>query len=207
MYKIYINDTPIFLVNTEFLSDKVLNFEQKLVARYNEKPKFLLQYIDMLEKTDRYDAVIVHHSDEKSLYKDFKSLYKRIDAAGGVVYNDQSEILMIFRRGFWDLPKGKIDSGESKKEAAIREVQEETGLKEVSITRKLKKTLHTYRLSNGQRVLKYCYWYLMKTSESGLIPQAEEDIEKAVWIKRDDFLESGEKAYRSIEDVLIALND
>lgn len=202
MYKIYINDTPIFLVNTTNLQDKCLNFDQKLVARYIGKPKFLLQYIDLMEKTDRYDAVIVHHSDEKALYKDFKSLYKRIDAAGGVVYNHRSEILMIYRRGSWDLPKGKIDPGEGKKEAAIREVQEETGLNEVQIIAKLGKTLHTYRDRKGRRILKFSYWYRMETPELELLPQAEEDIEEAVWIGTEDFLKSGKKAYNSILDVL-----
>lgn len=202
MYKIYINDTPLFLVNTSFLTDKSLNFDQKLVARYNNKAKSLLQYIDMLEKTDRYDAVIIHHAQEKKLFKDFKSLYKKIKAAGGVVYNDRKEVLMIYRRNFWDLPKGKIDPGESKKQAAIREVQEETGLQELIIVKRLMKTLHTYRLKNGTRILKYSYWYIMETPEHDLIPQAEEDIEEAVWRRPSEFLASQQKAYKSIFDVL-----
>ncbi|MFT5164970.1 MAG: 8-oxo-dGTP pyrophosphatase MutT (NUDIX family) [Saprospiraceae bacterium] len=205
MYKIYINDTPLFLVNPEQLHDKSLNFGQKLVARYNGKPKFLFHYIDMLEKTDRYDAVIIFYHKEKKLFADFKSLYKRIDAAGGIVYNDNKEILMIYRRQSWDLPKGKIDPGESKKAAAIREVQEETGITDVKIVKRQTKTLHTYRLENGNRVLKYSFWYLMKTSEQVLTPQAEEDIEEAVWIRPGDFIASKKKAYGSIMDVLLNL--
>ncbi len=207
MYKIYINDTPIFLVNPQQIGDKSLNFDQKLVARYNGKPKFLLHYIDLLEKTGRYEAVIIHHPDKKKLFQDFKGLYKTIKAAGGVVYNEQDEILMIYRRKSWDLPKGKIDKGEGKKEAAIREVQEETGLKEVNIVKRLTKTLHTYRLKNGKRILKYSYWYIMKTSEYVLTPQAEEDIEEAVWLKYNDFINSDKKAYNSIMDVLSALKE
>ena len=206
MYKIYINDTPLFLVNPEMVHDKSLNFSQKLVARYNGKPKFLLHYIDMLEKTDRYDAVVIFHHKVKKLFKDFKSLYKRINAAGGVVYNEHDEILMIYRRQFWDLPKGKIDPGESKKAAAIREVQEETGIQDVKIEKRLTKTLHTYRLENGKRILKYSYWYLMRTSEMELTPQTEEDIEKAVWIKKQNFISSKKMAYSSIMDVLQRLD-
>ena len=205
MYKIYINDTPLFLVNTDFVNDNSLNFDQKLVARYVGKPKFLLPYIDLLEKTDRYEAIVLHYNKPKKLFKDFKSLFKRIDAAGGVVFNDSSEILMIYRRGSWDLPKGKIDPGEGKKEAAIREVQEETGITEVEIVKRLTKTLHTYRLDNGKRILKYSYWYIMKTSESGLHPQAEEDIEEAIWIQPKDFMDSKKKVYGSIMDVLMSL--
>ena len=205
MYKIYINDTPLFLVNPEMMHDKSLHFSQKLVARYNGKPKFLLHYIDMLEKTNRYDAVIIFHHKVKKLFKDFKSLFKRINAAGGIVYNDNDEILMIYRRQFWDLPKGKIDQGESKKAAAIREVQEETGIQDVKIEKRLTKTIHTYRLKNGKRILKYSYWYLMRTSEVELIPQVEEDIEEAVWIRQEDFISSKKKAYGSIMDVLLSL--
>jgi len=202
MYKIYIHDTPIFLVNTDFIQDKRLIFDQKLVARYNGKTKSLLQYIDMLEKTDRYDAIIIYHSHVKELFKDFKSLYKIIKAAGGLVYNNKGEVLMIYRRNFWDLPKGKIDPGEKKKEAAIREVQEETGLEEVTLIDRLLKTLHTYRKKDGTRILKYTYWYTMKTPEHQLTPQVEEDIEKAVWRYPKEFFNSGDKAYGSIVDVL-----
>lgn len=205
MYKIYINDTPLFLVNPAQIEDKSLNFGQKLIARYNGKPKFLLHYIDMLEKTDRYDAVIIFHHQVKKLFKDFKSLYKRINAAGGIVYNDKKEILMIHRFQYWDLPKGKIDPGESKKVAAIREVQEETGIKEVKLGKRQAKTLHTYRLDNGKRVLKYSYWYLMETNEHALTPQAEENIEEAVWIRPEDFIASKKKVYGSIMDVLLSL--
>ena len=206
MYKIYINDTPIFLMNTENLQDELAKYDQKLVARYSGKPKFLLQYIDMLEKTDRYEAVFVHHPKVKMLWKDFKSLYKRIKAAGGAVFNEKEELLMIYRMKTWDLPKGKIDPGETKKEAAIREVQEETGIGAVNIVKRLTKTLHTYRRKDGKRILKYSYWYLMESKDQALVPQAEEDIEEAVWIKKNDFLASKKKAYPSILDVLASLD-
>lgn len=206
MYKIYINDTPIFLVNTENLSDEMVKYDQKLVARYTGKPKFLLQYIDMLEKTDRYEAVFIHYSTVKKLWKDFKSLYKRIKAAGGAVFNDKGELLMIYRMKTWDLPKGKIDPGETKKEAAIREVQEETGLVSVHIVKRLMKTLHTYRRKDGTRILKYSYWYLMTTKDKVLTPQTEEDIEEAIWIKKDEFLASNKKAYPSILDLINSID-
>jgi len=88
---------------------------------------------------------------------------------------------------------------------AIREVQEETGLNEVTLVKRLTKTLHTYRRKDGRRILKYSYWYIMETLEKDLTPQAEEDIEKAVWISKEDFLASKKKAYPSILDVLNSL--
>lgn len=202
MYKIYINDTPLLLLNTKEVSNTAKNYDEKLIARYPGKPKILLNYIDMLEKTDRYDAIILSSDDEKQLFKDFKSLFKRIDAAGGIVFNPKREILLIYRRGYWDLPKGKIDKGEKKKAAAIREVQEETGLDQVEIISKFQKTYHTYRLKDGRRILKYTYWYLMQTQEAELTPQAEEDIEQAVWMTKEDFLAKGLSSYGNIMGLL-----
>jgi 8-oxo-dGTP pyrophosphatase MutT (NUDIX family) len=202
MYKIYINETPLLLLNTKVVSDYAKNYEEVIISRYPGKSKMLLNYIDMLEKTDRYDAIILSSDNEKQLFKDFKSLYKRIDAAGGIVFNPQQEILFIFRRGYWDLPKGKIDKGEKKKAAAIREVKEETGLKVVDIISKYQKTYHTYRLANGSRILKYTYWYLMQSEKETLTPQAEEDIEQAVWISKTDFLKKELKTYGNIMDLI-----
>lgn len=198
MYKIYINDTPLLLVNTKDASESGKKYDQKLVARYAGKPKMLLNYIDMLEKSKRYDAIILFHEQEKQLFKDFKSLYKRIDAAGGLVFNNDEELLFIYRRGYWDLPKGKIDPGEKKKAAAVREVMEETGLQKVEIISKYKKTYHTYRLKSGKRVLKYTYWYLMQAFDFDLVPQAEEDIEQAVWMSKKAFVDKGLESYGNI---------
>lgn len=206
MYKIYVNDTPVFLVNTSEASKFAADFDQKLSARYMGNPKFLLQYIDMLEKTDRYDAIIIYHTNTKKLFKDFKRLFKRINAAGGAVFNPNNKLLAIYRLKYWDLPKGKIDEGEKKKKAAIREVQEETGIQDVKIVRKLNKTLHTYRLENGKRILKYTYWYVMKTSDTTLIPQTEEHIEEAKWIEPEGFINKGLKTYGSIRDVISSLS-
>ena len=194
------------MVNTLDAKNYTSEGDQKLIARYTGNPKFLLQYIDMLEKTDRYDAIVIHHSDTKKLFKDFKKLFKRINAAGGVVYNIEGEILVIYRLKVWDLPKGKIDQGEKKKQAALREVREETGIQDVRIWRKLTKTMHTYRLENGKRILKYTYWYVMNTTDSQLIPQAEESIEEAKWINPREFIDTKLKTYGSILDVISLLN-
>jgi 8-oxo-dGTP pyrophosphatase MutT (NUDIX family) len=109
---------------------------------------------------------------------------KRIIAAGGLVFNDRNELLMIYRRGFWDLPKGKLDPGESIEACAIREVEEETGLKEIELGKFISITLHEYFDTYlKEEVIKESHWYHMKVKgEPSLIPQTEEDISQIKWV-------------------------
>lgn len=203
MYKIYINETPLILARTSMLAAFAFYAkDQVLVVRYSGKTKHLLQYIDMLEKTSRYDALIIHSDDYTNLKEGFTSLYKKVYAAGGVVSNPKNEVLFIFRKGHWDLPKGKIDKGESKAEAALREVAEETGVSDLNLKSKIIKTRHTYK-EGGKRILKITWWYLMSSEgREKPKPQKEENIEKAKWIEPGALLTSKPKMYRSIKEVL-----
>jgi 8-oxo-dGTP pyrophosphatase MutT (NUDIX family) len=202
MYKIYINETPLTLMRE---TDVIIgsNTPENLVARYPGNPKHLFGYIDMLEKTRRLDSVTIYSAEYDQLVKDFESLYKIIEAAGGVVYQPSGKILAIFRRDFWDLPKGKIDPGESNEEAAVREVQEETGIQDVDLGDYITTTHHTYKTKSKKRILKRTYWFKMKTSDTKLIPQTEEDIEQAIWIDTAELLEQDEPIYNNIREVLL----
>ena len=202
MYKIYINETPLLLIDAASGQIPAKPGPQEMVMRYTGKAKFLLNYADMLEKPNRYDRVIIYSEDYEKLRTDFDSNYKIIEAAGGLVFNEKEEVLMIFRRDFWDLPKGKIDEGEGKEEAAVREVEEETGLKQITLGKSLGETYHTYRTGKGKRVLKRTYWYLMNAPDQKLVPQAEEDIEQAKWLKPHTFLATKPVIYNSILDVI-----
>jgi len=107
----------------------------------------------------------------------------RIIAAGGLITNPQGQLLLIFRRGYWDLPKGKVDEGESIEQCAIREVKEETGLTEVTVTTLVGVTYHEYfdKWSKAE-VEKETHWFAMTTSGGQqLVPQIEEDIEQVIW--------------------------
>ncbi|MDZ4681496.1 MAG: NUDIX domain-containing protein [Saprospiraceae bacterium] len=205
MYTIYINETPLLLKEAAGMPKNSIGDAENIVARYAGKPKHMSGYIDMLEKTNRFHSITLYAEDYEKLVRDFFSLFKLIEAAGGLVLNPAGEILFIYRRGFWDLPKGKIDEGESPSEAAVREVHEETGIKQLNLGAELKITYHTYREKDGRRILKRTYWYRMKTETLELHPQAEEDIEEAIWMSVPVFF-SGEKkrVYRSILDVLRA---
>lgn len=134
-----------------------------------------------------------------SMFKDFmKNEFKCVDAAGGLV-EKQGELLVIKRKGLWDIPKGKIEKGEKTKVAAVREVEEECGVK-VKLDKKIGKTLHLYKMK-GKYAYKYTYWYRMSIlSEKDMKPQVEEGIEEVKWMNHDEV--SKMETYASITGVL-----
>lgn len=200
MYKIYINETPLCL--TTMAEARQLNpeGEKNMVLRYPGKKKFLINVVHQLENSDRFGQVIVFTTNLEQLWKDFRAAFQQVGAAGGVVFNGE-KVLLIFRRGFWDLPKGKIDDGESTEAAALREVEEETGIRQPKPGPHIMDTYHTYEMK-GKRVLKTTYWYLMETEQAELTPQTDEDIESAQWTDLDAFLQEPGKVYGNILDVL-----
>ena len=198
MYKIYINNKPLILISTA----EIANFKDNdkiFLAKYPGKPKFLLNYIDMMEKNNRFDKVVLYDDDAKKIFKDLKKVTRTVIAAGGVVKNDEGKILAIFRKGFWDIPKGHLDKGESKREAAVREVMEETGLHQVHIGKKAGKTYHIYK--EKTRILKISHWYFMKAGQKTLIPQTGEGIEQVKWMKPGKLLNKP-CIYASIKELL-----
>ena len=112
---------------------------------------------------------------------------KKIIAAGGLVTNENGELLLIFRRGKWDLPKGKLDKGEEIPACAIREVQEETGLKQITLGEFIGTTNHEYFDTYSQQdVEKETHWYAMQAAPGQpLTPQTEEDIEEIEWVRTE----------------------
>ena len=133
---------------------------------------------------------------------------EKIIAAGGLILNNRNELLMIFRRGKWDLPKGKLDDGETIPECALREVQEETGLKAVSIIQFLGLTHHEYYNEHtGKDTLKETHWYKMQTTaDEQLVPQTEEQIEKIEWVAKENIAEKLTNSYKNIEEIVGKLN-
>lgn len=205
MYKIYINQTPLYLAGEGELPSlkRDLAEENVLYSRYPGKTKYIFHYLDHLEKGADFSAIVLHYSDLEKLFEDFVSRLKVMKACGGLVVAD-NRYLAIFRRGFWDLPKGKAEKGESPEETAIREVMEETGLMKVEIIRFLTTTYHVFRSPDkGRRCLKISNWYLMESPDAAeLTPQVEEDIEKAVWADRQELYGYSDRMYSNILDVL-----
>ena len=183
MYVIHINDRPLWLRSRNEPAAAPPH-DRHLLVRYSGQRKTLLHYADMLEKgSPKVTSVEIYADDLAQLWVDFRSHYKWVAAAGGVVeLVGSGKTLFIFRRGSWDLPKGKIDPGEDAPTAALREVEEETGLGELTLGEELPVTYHTYRNRREKRVLKPTYWFRMTTGQRELTPQTEEDIELARWL-------------------------
>lgn len=157
--------------------------------------------ISMLERTDCLGVIIQDHSRE-TIEKELLWAFYPIHSGGGVVVNEYGEVLMIYRRNKWDLPKGKQDEGEDIATCALREVREETGLTHVTIDHKICNSLHLYPMNN-KMVLKYTAWYKMNgTVRDPLLPQEEEKIEKAVWVKPADIGPLLTNSFDTIRDVL-----
>lgn len=124
-----------------------------------------------------------------------------LTAAGGWVLNESDEVLWIHRLGQWDLPKGKLEAGESVEECAVREVEEECGLTGVTLVAPLCTTEHMYPL-DGQTARKTTHWYVMRVAGTpALTPQKSEGISRAEWIPQDDCFFLAGTSYATLRTV------
>jgi len=125
-------------------------------------------------------------------------------AGGGVVTNEHGDLLMIFRRGKWDLPKGKLDKGETIEACAIREVTEETGVQNLTLGKLVIVTQHAYfDVYQKQDVIKESHWFRMTVSGvPALVPQIEEDITAIEWTKPSEISLRLQESYETIKTVL-----
>lgn len=206
MYKIYIGEVPIFLVAKNQISTfDASNIRNLIIAYDHQQKRTLYRYIDNLEKgTKNYDAIVLHSQNLDQLKEDFFGLFKIKRAGGGLVFNKDQQILAIHRMGYWDLPKGKQEKGESIEATAVREVMEETGIVQVELSDFVMHTYHCFRNHNKKRILKWSSWYKMYSEETNFVPQSEEGIERVVWIDPTE-LKKKYPIYRNILDLLEAL--
>ncbi|MFY7741291.1 MAG: NUDIX hydrolase [Flavobacterium sp.] len=190
MYKVFVNDKPLFLTNQ--------------IQKETDFQLFLLDSVDIKQLIikifkNKVDKAFLYHPDEKEILKKLKSKIPVEKAGGGLVFNDKNEVLFIYRNKKWDLPKGGIEKGEEIEDTALREVQEETGVKGLKITRKLNKTYHIFK-RNGRYKLKITHWFEMKTSFSGkMTGQLEEGIEKVEWVKPENIDSCLTNSYENIK--------
>jgi len=211
-----------------FLENRIIKLSRKppkvdsandIVFEYSYLSK-LYEAFEVFEKQENLRRIIFWSADYfPKLKDDFLSLFKYIKAAGGLVKNERNEVLVIFKYGKWDLPKGKIASIKSQPgspelkanktfelpaDAAIREVMEETGLKQVSIIGKLPSTYHIY-YQKDTRYLKKTFWFgMIATSDQPLIPQSDEDISIVKWASHDELPSIAENSYSSLKKLFQA---
>ena len=205
-YKIYINESPVWILPRSGKEADLELPKSLLRTTYRGKKKMLLNYIDLLEKSKKHDGIILQADDVQAAYRDFKSLFTYIKAGGGVVRNKNNEILIMYRLGYWDLPKGKMDPGETIRETAIREVTEEVGLHDLEVEGKICDTFHSYR-TKSKRVLKKTNWYAMYApNPNELALEYAENIEDAVWVDPQAFDTLKLKTYKSVKDTIEKYN-
>jgi 8-oxo-dGTP pyrophosphatase MutT (NUDIX family) len=154
-----------------------------------------------MEEEDDNDLCF-YGTDTEVMLNYLKDFYIYIEAAGGLVKNNRGDYLFIKRFGMWDLPKGKIEKGELPDEAAVREVEEETGIKNLSVKGLLNSSWHIYPWKE-QTVLKKTYWYLMESDfKGGFTPQVKEDITGVEWLDPVTAREALRSSYRSLRESL-----
>ena len=197
---IYFGDKPVYL-STE-LTPKIDEVRHHPDAVFiDELSTSAINSLLHEIKKPAFHAGIILHQDFAKLKKNFFKHFKIIQTGGGLVKNNSGEILLILRRGKWDLPKGKIDDGETLEECAIREVQEETGIKKLKIVSKINVTYHTYD-EFGKHILKESHWYLMNAiGKEEFIPQVEEDIAEIRWVKKKDLHEYLSNTFPTIKSI------
>ncbi|OFX26375.1 MAG: hypothetical protein A2033_05340 [Bacteroidetes bacterium GWA2_31_9] len=198
MYKVFYNERTIYL--TDNISKYIKNHDG-IFAKYASKSSLKI-CVDKFLKNEQIKELFLFYHDFNELDFIFRSLFTQIDAAGGLVKNNNNQILAIFRNNKWDLPKGKVEKGEDIKHAAIREVCEECGISEVKIIESLTPTFHIYKL-NGEWILKKTYWFEMKyEKEETLKPQTEENITEVKWFDKQEIDIILQNTYSSIIEVM-----
>jgi len=201
--KIYFNNKPLFLCNT---IDKTIQpfIHHDDAVFIDELNSHTIKTMIHEMQQPHVHAGIFQHSDLEELKKAVFKKFTPIQAAGGLVRNKEDMILMIFRRGNWDLPKGKLDKGEKLEDCAVREVEEETGLKNVKLDSPLLVTYHTYH-EGTKFILKESHWFTMTVSgEQKLTPQTDEDIFDAKWISPGEIKSFLPKSFPLISDVIVS---
>lgn len=197
MYKIYINQNVLDISQLDNFSQEVLhnatNNSESAVLRMAKE-----EIINLIGQKNIICA------NPTAVFNQLKQQFTLINAAGGLVKNSQSEYLFIFRRGKWDLPKGKLDEGEDFETAAIREVQEECGITHIELGDLYHVSYHIYE-ENNDWILKQTNWYLMKSDEVNLIPQLAEGITQTAWLPINQFEKVRENTYASIDEIICKL--
>ncbi|MFD2552586.1 NUDIX hydrolase [Bizionia sediminis] len=190
MYKVFVNDKPIILTTKVEKETAFKNYLLKSVS--------IEKVIKTLHKKSVNEVHLIHEKEDK-LLKHFLKKLPNVVAGGGKVYNNQGAVLFIYRNNKWDLPKGKTEKKEPIETTAIREVEEETGVTGLSITKPLETTYHIFK-RHGKYKIKITYWFEMTTNYAGpLEPQENEGITKVAWLNETEVAHALENSYANIK--------
>ena len=198
MYKIFFNDRFIGICNDWLQCSQGVNAICYKVTKKNEIKPIVDDFQQNMAMQELYLCV----ENVEEAMTELLSLFNVLESAGGVVCNNNDEWLLIFRHERWDLPKGKQELGETMPETALREVEEECGIHELTLFDYLTSTFHVYK-ENDRIILKKNHWYSMKyTGTAAPTPQKEEGITEARWVHREVLPEYIPKMFSSIRELI-----
>lgn len=199
MHKIYFDRRTIIICRPEeaTLSDP------NAVEFHFKQPSDISALVEMFELSSTLEKIYIPSAEPEDCYRKICGEFREVNAAGGLVENRRGDYLLIKRDGLWDLPKGHQEAGEDIKVTALREVQEETGVDDLSMGDLICVTDHCYK-RNGIWHLKHTWWYRMYYLKPlDLTPQTEEDITKAAWVAKSSLPPFLKNTYPSIKEVFL----
>lgn len=199
MHKIYFDRRTIIICRPEeaTLSDP------NAVEFHFKQPSDISALVEMFELSSTLEKIYIPSAEPEDCYRKICGEFREVNAAGGLAENRRGDYLLIKRDGLWDLPKGHQEAGEDIKVTALREVQEETGVDDLSLGDLICVTDHCYK-RNGIWHLKHTWWYRMYYLKPlDLTPQTEEDITKAAWVAKSSLPPFLKNTYPSIKEVFL----
>ncbi|GAO29024.1 NUDIX domain-containing protein [Geofilum rubicundum] len=199
MYKIFFKDRVIILTKR---IENDLSADFSSILKYANQGE-LQQFIQQFDNDESMKRAYIYHHNANELLQHFRDCFKNLPAAGGLVWNkDQTAFLGMKRLGYFDLPKGKMEASETMEEAAVREVEEECGISGLSISKKLPRTFHTYKIKD-QSIFKETHWFeMVYHGDHTPQPQVEENIESVFWVRPHELPTHLANTYPSIIEVL-----
>ena len=203
--KIFVDESPIYITD-ELSAELKKKTNDDDVLFITDVNKIIVDTILVALKTDKKEVIILVDKIDNAKAV-FLTHFTNIEAAGGIIQNENKEILFIFRRGKWDLPKGKIENNETPEICAAREIEEETGVKNLILKHKIGETYHIYE-ENKTMILKTSHWfYFLSNEQQDTVAQTEEDITEVKWIQTRNIKEPMANTYQNIKDILSVFFD
>jgi len=199
MYKVFIDHKPVvFITKEELTTEKNVVKAKEITSVRSLKP--------LIKKASIAEPVFLVSKNPKKAFKRIFKWHKKIEAAGGIVKR-KDKYLVIKRKGLWDIPKGRIDKGETAEQACVREIMEECGIQKQEIVGELTETWHTMKW-NGRPALKHTFWFMLSyDGPKETRPEVKEEITEAKWMKLDKMLGIRKKTFGSINEVLDAFEE
>ncbi len=199
MYKVFYLSKEIIFTQSK---KEIIVLSNDVIVNSKKKAVLGTSFQSFINSDHGGRLIFLCAENKNIIFEKFISLFNNIHAAGGLVTNEQKDLLMIYRLGKWDLPKGKIEKGESPEMAAIREVEEETGMSSLRIIEDLDPTFHIFYVNN-EKFLKTTFWYKMNCLDNRMLtPQTEEGITSAEWLDKDGVSKAMENTYDSLKGLL-----